>query len=322
MSSEALVREAQDPATTPARLAELAQADRSTWAAIVFNPSAYEGLLQWLGERGDPTVDAALAARASHAAAQLSPAPPAPPVTPVPSAAETDSEPTQVIPTETDNEPTQVIPAGSSPEPTVAFASAAPAGATASYGSVPPGGAETHPAADGSGNGSKPLAVVIAMVAVIIALIGGAAYGATQVFGGDDAEPVATSTRTTDVPPPSDDATTDSPDDSGDGSSDSGDLDGFCTAMSSVQDATLDGLGGDSSDPSDLQDMAAGMLDAYEDLKDSAPAELQDDVDAMADYIETLQDPLSADPEELSSDMSDYFDSVGRVTQYYAANCL
>ncbi|MCL8253226.1 hypothetical protein AERO_17710, partial [Aeromicrobium fastidiosum] len=67
MSSEDLVREAQDPSTAPGRLAELAQADRATWPAIVFNPAAYDGLLQWLGERGDPTVDAALSARAAQA---------------------------------------------------------------------------------------------------------------------------------------------------------------------------------------------------------------------------------------------------------------
>ncbi|MCW2838614.1 MAG: hypothetical protein JWR55_97, partial [Aeromicrobium sp.] len=54
MSSEDLIREAGDPATTPARLAELAAADQATWPAIAGNPAAYDGLLTWLGERNVP----------------------------------------------------------------------------------------------------------------------------------------------------------------------------------------------------------------------------------------------------------------------------
>jgi hypothetical protein len=156
MSSEDLVREAQDPSTSPARLAELAQADRATWTAIVFNPAAYDGLLQWLGERGDPTVNAALTARAAHAATLTPPTPPAPPAAPAPAeaaapvaepvapvepvspvvepvvpvaetpAAPAADEPTQVVPTdapvEAAHEPTVVIPPQQpAPEPTAVY---------------------------------------------------------------------------------------------------------------------------------------------------------------------------------------------------------
>jgi hypothetical protein len=133
MSSEHLIREAQDPATSAARLAEIAQADRSTWPAIVFHPAAYDGLLQWLGERGDPTVNAALAARTSHLASLQAPAQAAAPVAPPvaqPVAQPPVEEPTAVIPAEPTPEPApEAAPLFSAPEPTpepTAYQPAAP----------------------------------------------------------------------------------------------------------------------------------------------------------------------------------------------------
>lgn len=102
-SNEELLREAANPATSPARLQEIAQADQSTWAAIAANPAAYDGLLTWLGEHGDATVKAAIAARSAVAAPPApavaaapavpaaAPVPPTPPVPGAPAAAGTKS---------------------------------------------------------------------------------------------------------------------------------------------------------------------------------------------------------------------------------------
>ncbi|MFI5429437.1 hypothetical protein [Aeromicrobium sp. UC242_57] len=152
MASADLVRESQDPSTTPARLAELAQIDRSLWPAIAVHPAAYPSLLDWLGQQGDPTVNAVLALRSGSSAAAPTPpaAPPAPPV--------------------------------GQTEPTVA-AQAAPAAVGTT----------------GDAN-SKNLWVVGGMVAVVLLLIGGVAFGATKVFDGDDDKDEATSALTVDAP--------------------------------------------------------------------------------------------------------------------------
>ncbi len=114
MSSEELIQEAQNPSTTPARLAELAAADRGTWPAIAGNPNAYEGLLEWLGERDVPSVNEALAARAARDALPpipppAAPAPPAPPAPAAPVEAAAPAEPAPVEPAPV--EPAPVEPA-------------------------------------------------------------------------------------------------------------------------------------------------------------------------------------------------------------------
>ncbi|HWV27329.1 MAG TPA: hypothetical protein VNZ66_08910 [Aeromicrobium sp.] len=60
---DAALQEASDPATEPARLADLAHHHPHTRPAIARHPQAYPGLLEWLGSLGDPEVDAALQER-------------------------------------------------------------------------------------------------------------------------------------------------------------------------------------------------------------------------------------------------------------------
>lgn len=54
---------AADPATPLARLQQLAADHPQARPAIAANPSTYPGLLAWLGQLGDPAVDAALRQR-------------------------------------------------------------------------------------------------------------------------------------------------------------------------------------------------------------------------------------------------------------------
>jgi outer membrane protein assembly factor BamB len=57
------VQIASDPQTDLATLAQLAYDNPELRVAVAANPSAYEGLLEWLAGVGDPAVTAALAAR-------------------------------------------------------------------------------------------------------------------------------------------------------------------------------------------------------------------------------------------------------------------
>lgn len=54
----ALAREASSPDTAPARLAEIAHAHPEHRLAIAANPATYPGLLEWLVQFGDPSIDA------------------------------------------------------------------------------------------------------------------------------------------------------------------------------------------------------------------------------------------------------------------------
>jgi len=56
-------QQAADPTTPAAVLATLATEVPQLRATIAANPSAYPGLLEWLGQLGDPAVDAVLRAR-------------------------------------------------------------------------------------------------------------------------------------------------------------------------------------------------------------------------------------------------------------------
>ncbi|MCW2831324.1 MAG: hypothetical protein JWP31_2016 [Aeromicrobium sp.] len=56
---------ALDPSTTAAELAHLAEHHPHTRPAVAGHPQAYPGLLAWLGEFGDPEIDAAIRARTS-----------------------------------------------------------------------------------------------------------------------------------------------------------------------------------------------------------------------------------------------------------------
>lgn len=59
---------ASNPATDAETLREIAYHFPELRPAVAANPSAYPGLLQWLGELGDPAVSAALAARGAASA--------------------------------------------------------------------------------------------------------------------------------------------------------------------------------------------------------------------------------------------------------------
>lgn len=55
--------QAADPSTPAATLAQIVQDAPTLRAAVASNPTTYPALLEWLGQLGDPEVDAALAAR-------------------------------------------------------------------------------------------------------------------------------------------------------------------------------------------------------------------------------------------------------------------
>jgi hypothetical protein len=106
-ASADLHRQAADPSTDLGTLADIATHHPALRATVAANPSTYEGLLDWLGQLGDPAVDAALAIRAGGApvaAPAVSPyaAAAAPAVSPYPAAA--------VSPTGTWTEPTRSLP--------------------------------------------------------------------------------------------------------------------------------------------------------------------------------------------------------------------
>lgn len=306
MSSADLIREAHDPATALARLAELASADRATWPALAANPSTYDALLGWLAERNDPAVDAALAARTQAAVPPVTPAPAAP------SAA--DETPTVVAATAATAVDVAAQPeATSAPEQTATFASpvaesiepaelaelAEPTGDT---------GAPLSASGDSTDDG-RNIAVVIAMVAVVIALIAGAVYGATQVFGADD-DPATTSPIRTEK--------------SAAASTDSAASADFCATMKSVEKVSQKLVSGSSTAPDvdDLKAMGEKMADAYDELATSAPRQLRADVQAMGGYFELMTDPTQDTVDKMTEDFTDYMESAQKVGAYYAQNCF
>lgn len=296
MTSEDLVREAQDPATTAGRLAELAQADRATWPAIVFHPQAYDGLLQWLGERGDPAVEAALAARASHVATQQAPAAPA----------SDQHEPTVVIPAGPatsdagTSEPTSVLPTQPADEPA---------------GGDPKGG--------GAAAGLSTAAVV-ALVVLSVLLVGGAAFGATKIFGGGDGDQTtvaASGNATPDTVPT--DGTDDqdapnlpAPSDGGDGASSD-----FCSELTDIQERSMDVFGGGdggSPDLADIQRTAQELVRSYEDLGEIAPDAIKGDIEVLSTFLGSMMDPSAGGP----AGVEEYAEAAQRIGTYYATNCL
>lgn len=62
-ATDPVVQRASDPTIDQAELAQIAQLHPHARAAVAQNPQAYPGLLDWLGQLGDPEVDAALARR-------------------------------------------------------------------------------------------------------------------------------------------------------------------------------------------------------------------------------------------------------------------
>jgi hypothetical protein len=278
MASADMIRESQDPSTSGARLAELAQLDRELWTSIAVHPAAYPALLDWLGQQGDPTVDAVLALRSGSSAA--APAPVGPPPPP----AETPAAP-------------------------ASHASAPPTSTTSS----------STPGSNG-GSDAKNLWVVCGMVAVVLVLIGGVAFGATKVFGGDDDKDEATPGQTTDAPRPSapptvtrptlDSPTLGSPTLGSPPASSSQAL--FCEgfkSLVSIINANPDAKPG--SGP------VKSMVSILDNVERFAPAEVKSDVGIMAAYFRTVSDPNAFDgapPAELTA-------AQKRAADYYTANC-
>ena len=249
MASADMIRESQDPSTTGARLAELAQADRSLWPAIAVHPAAYPALLDWLGQQGDPTVDAVLALRSGSPAAETPTAP-------------------------------------------------------ATHGPVPANSGD-----------SKNLWVVCGMVAVVLVLIGGVAFGATKVFGGDDdGKDEASSSQTVDAP------TADSPD-----SSESSDppaagpsSDAFCDEFKDAQRAIA---GSPDAAPGSAAETAKATAAIMRDIERVAPAEVTSDIRVMGDYFETMSDPSTLDTSTISERVREFTAAARRVSTYSTATC-
>jgi hypothetical protein len=288
MTSDDLVSEAQDPATTADRLQELAAADPATWPAIAVHPRAYDGLLQWIGTHGDESLRATIAARAADA-------------------------PTQVVPPV---EPAPVDPAGVEHTSVMPAYGAAPDGSDPTDATAP---VPTEPAAQGTGHRSTWL--LAGMIAVVLVLIGGVAYGATQVLGDDDPERATASTTS---PAPTTPAPT-SPTPSPTGATappSSGD--DFCDAMKTVTDPSLAGLGSGVApeDLGDVQDLAARMRQAYDELEASAPDEIKADVAVMGSFIDALSDPTGSGLTNMTENAEKYGQAVSRVGQYYAQTCF
>ena len=263
MASDDMIRASQDPATSGARLAELAQVDRGLWPAIAVHPSAYPGLLDWLAQQGDPTVDAVLALRSGSLAAA-----PAPAGTPTAHAGDASVPPTS-------------NPSSSSP--------------------------------GSAGGDGKNLWVVCGMVAVVLVLIGGVAFGATKVFGGDDDKDEASSSQTVDAP--SDDSSDDSSDPPTVGPSG----DAFCDGFKEAQQAIA---GSPSAAPGDAAETAKTTAGIMRDIQRVAPAEVKSDVGVLAAYFETMSDPSTLDSSTISERVKEFTAAGRRLSTYYTANCM
>lgn len=170
--SQFTAQQASDPATPAEVLAAIAEHRPDLRPAVASNPTAYPGLLDWLGRLGDPAVDAALAARvaAPSAAAYATPEPPAQqpepagaepiapePVAPEPVAYEVPAAPEAPAPDQGFTPPGYVPPAAEGYQPPAAAEPyAAPGYGAPGY---PPAGGAAGPygaPAEGSPYGAPP----------------------------------------------------------------------------------------------------------------------------------------------------------------------
>ncbi|MET0821182.1 MAG: hypothetical protein ABWY58_09465 [Aeromicrobium sp.] len=277
MASADMIREAQDPSTSGARLAELAQLDRDLWTAIAVHPAAYPALLEWLGQQGEPTVDAVLAMRSGSPAAAPAPAGPPPPPAEAPAA-------------------------------------------HAAHAAVPPTSNQSPSAVGSSGSGdSKNLWVVCGMVAVVLLLVGGVAFGATKVFGGDDDKDEASPSQTVDAPESPSDDSSDAPEPSDPPTVDSNIP--FCTGFRAAQQAIA---GAESDAPGSAAAAAKARSTAaiIRNIERTAPAEVKSDVGILADYFEAASDPSTIDPSTISERVQEFGAAAKRLSTYYSSNCM
>jgi hypothetical protein len=133
--------QASDPQTPGQVLADIAALRPDLRPAVAANPSAYAGLLEWLGSLGEPAVDAAIAARLPAGGASQQPQYQQPPVRPA-------TAPATALP-----------PQGQY----------APSGAAA-YGQAPPGGYGYGPGAPPAKKSHTVLWIVLGVVGLLIVL--------------------------------------------------------------------------------------------------------------------------------------------------------
>jgi hypothetical protein len=308
MAGEDLLREAQDPSTGPARLAEIAQADRSTWRAVAGHPQAYGGLLAWLDEHGDDEVRAAIAARAA-----ASPPPPPPPPPPVPSVVTPPPPPP----------PAPAAPAGPPTGPPTTQPLAVPTGPPSGPPSGPPYADQAYgpPAGPPARRSSRGVAIWAVVAVVVLAALGVGGYFAVSALGDDDDTTTASAESTT--------TASDSSDPSSAGSSDASDDGGaagkLCSTLKEQQQANMDLLSSPGADPDldKLRDQLGESAKIYGGLADDAPEEISDDLRTIAEYYTTLQavSDGSGDPSDFSSQMQPFTEASQAVTAYYYRNC-
>ncbi|GAA4720402.1 hypothetical protein [Nocardioides conyzicola] len=323
MAGDDLLREAQDPSTGPARLAEIAQTDRSTWQAVAGHPQAYDGLLAWLDEHGDDGVRATIAARAAASAAPPPPPPPPSAVTPPPPAPPAPAAP---VDPPTPTQPLAAVPAGPPSGPPAGPPSGPPAGPPSGpplaqpYGQ-PYGHQAPPPPAGGS---SRNIALLAVAAVVVLALLGVGGYFGVTALTGDDDTSDASATTSSSAADPSDSSSPSSAE-SSDDSDTGGASDAFCSTLKDQQDANMELLSSPGADPDldKLKDQLADSAQAFDELADDGPAEISDDLRAMADYYKTLQGMSdgSGDPSDFSSQIQPFAEASQRVAAYYYKNC-
>ena len=180
MAQDVLVAQAQDPATPLATLQQLAQDYPGLRPAIAANPSTYPALLEWLGDLGDPAVDAALATRGGAAVSAVTGTVLPPSVAPAAQAPQSGSAP------------------GTAPMGSATATSSWPVADDGVFGvgTAQPGGPESG---QGSSRNRTFMWVAIAVCVGIVALLAGWFLGAMGTpEAGPTAEPVATTAAPSD----------------------------------------------------------------------------------------------------------------------------
>ena len=162
MPDPGLLRDAQDPATPGARLAEIAASNPELGAEIAANPACYPDLLDWLAAYGDSRTQAAVAARrAADAAPATAASAPAP-----------EAAPAIVDPFADPARPAVPTPAASDPFGAPAGTVPASPGAAPAFGAPDAVGATGAPGAPGAKKRSKaPLVIALSVVGALV--IGG-----------------------------------------------------------------------------------------------------------------------------------------------------
>lgn len=281
MPSNDLIRESQDPYTGATRLAELAQIDRALWPAIAVHPAAYPALLDWLGQQGDPTVNSVLALRSGSSTSALPPSGPPPP------------------PAETTTAPVGPAIAAAQPRYTQdASPVPAPLGAAAS-------------------DNNQNLWRLGGVIAIVLILIGGLAFGATKVFDADgDVKEEATPALTVEPHELAKAPTVGAPSTGAAGDSDSTNA-VFCDRFMDARDALV----GDDSGTASAE-TAKRTAVIFRDIEGISPAEIKGDIGIMASYFETMSDPGNLETSKLSERIDEFTAAGENISAWYSSNCM